>query len=75
MNCEVTKLDGYQDTMFQLLPQLKYLDNADKNGGSWHRLFTCPFDVNLIAVEKDSDDDDDDDEDDEDEGDEKDSGG
>ena len=33
MNCEVTKLDGYRDTMFEILPQLKYLDNADKNGG------------------------------------------
>jgi hypothetical protein len=33
MNCEVTKVDGYKQTMFDILPQLKYLDNADQNGG------------------------------------------
>jgi hypothetical protein len=32
MNCEVTKIDGYKQTMFEMLPQLKYLDNADKEG-------------------------------------------
>ncbi|CAF0763232.1 unnamed protein product [Didymodactylos carnosus] len=32
MNCEVTQSDGYPDNMFELLPQLKYLDNVDKNG-------------------------------------------
>ena len=33
MNCEVTTADGYKETMFNMLPQLKYLDNADKDGG------------------------------------------
>lgn len=33
MNCEVTKLDEYRETVFQMLPQLKYLDNVDKEGG------------------------------------------
>lgn len=33
MNCEVTKTDGYKETMFDILPQLKYLDNANKDGG------------------------------------------
>ena len=33
MNCEVTTIDGYKETMFEMLPQLKYLDNADKEGG------------------------------------------
>ncbi|CAF3510595.1 unnamed protein product [Rotaria sp. Silwood1] len=32
MNCEVTSVDGYRETMFNMLPQLKYLDNADKDG-------------------------------------------
>ncbi|UJR13300.1 hypothetical protein I4U23_000318 [Adineta vaga] len=32
MNCEVTNVDGYRETMFSMLPQLKYLDNADKDG-------------------------------------------
>ncbi|CAF1342088.1 unnamed protein product [Adineta steineri] len=32
MNCEVTTIDGYKETMFNMLPQLKYLDNADKDG-------------------------------------------
>ncbi|CAF0866658.1 unnamed protein product [Didymodactylos carnosus] len=32
MNCEVTQSDGYPDKIFELLPQLKYLDNVDKNG-------------------------------------------
>jgi hypothetical protein len=33
MNCEVTSVDGYRETMFNILPQLKYLDNADKDAG------------------------------------------
>jgi hypothetical protein len=33
MNCEVTSADGYRETMFNMLPQLKYLDNIDKDGG------------------------------------------
>jgi len=33
MNCEVTSTDGYRETMFNMLTQLKYLDNADKDGG------------------------------------------
>jgi hypothetical protein len=33
MNCEVTTTDAYKETMFNMLPQLKYLDNADKDGG------------------------------------------
>jgi hypothetical protein len=33
MNCEVTSVDGYRETMFNMLPQLKYLDNADKDAG------------------------------------------
>ena len=33
MNCEVTTVDGYKETMFNMLPPLKYLDNADKEGG------------------------------------------
>ncbi len=33
MNCEVTTIDGYKETMFNMLPQLKHLDNADKDGG------------------------------------------
>jgi hypothetical protein len=33
MNCEVTSVDGYRETMFNMLSQLKYLDNADKDGG------------------------------------------
>jgi len=32
MNCEVTSTDGYRETMFNMLSQLKYLDNADKDG-------------------------------------------
>jgi len=32
MNCEVTSVNGYRETMFNMLPQLKYLDNADKDG-------------------------------------------
>ncbi|CAF1427998.1 unnamed protein product [Rotaria magnacalcarata] len=32
MNCEVTSVDGYRETMFNMLPQLKYLDNADRSG-------------------------------------------
>lgn len=32
MNCDVTKADGYRETMFDMLPQLKYLDNSDKAG-------------------------------------------
>jgi len=32
MNCEVTSADGYRETMFNMLPQLKYLDNSDKDG-------------------------------------------
>jgi hypothetical protein len=37
MNCDVTKIDGYKETMFEMLPQLKYLDNADKEGGKRNR--------------------------------------
>ena len=33
MNCQVTKLEGYKQTIFNILPQLKYLDNEDKDGG------------------------------------------
>ena len=36
MNCEVTKLDDYRQTIFQILSQLKYLDNVDKEGGKVH---------------------------------------
>ncbi|CAF1243024.1 unnamed protein product [Adineta steineri] len=32
MNCEVTSIDGYRETMFNMLTQLKFLDNADKEG-------------------------------------------
>ncbi|UJR34071.1 hypothetical protein I4U23_021481 [Adineta vaga] len=31
-NCDVTSIDGYRETMFEILPQLKYLDNVDKTG-------------------------------------------
>ena len=37
MNCEVIKTEGYRETMFETLPQLKYLDNADKQGGKINR--------------------------------------
>ncbi|CAF1604015.1 unnamed protein product, partial [Adineta ricciae] len=47
MNCEVTNVDGYKETMFNMLPQLKYLDNADKDG---------------VEKDSDDEDDDDDDE-------------
>lgn len=33
MNCDVTSTNGYRETLFNMLPQLKYLDNADKEGG------------------------------------------
>lgn len=33
MNCEVTSTVGYREAMFNMLPQLKYLDNADRDGG------------------------------------------
>ncbi len=39
MNCEVTSVDGYRETMFTMLPQLKYLDNADKDGGKNEKNF------------------------------------
>lgn len=32
MNCEVTSTDGYRETVFNMLPQLKFLDNIDKEG-------------------------------------------
>lgn len=32
MNCEVTSTDGYRETVFNMLPQLKFLDNIDKDG-------------------------------------------
>ncbi|CAF1274102.1 unnamed protein product [Adineta ricciae] len=31
-NCEVTTIDGYREAVFNILPQLKYLDNIDKTG-------------------------------------------
>jgi len=31
MNCEVTTVNNYRETMFNMLPQLKYLDNADQD--------------------------------------------
>lgn len=30
-NCEVTQLDDYREQVFELLPNLKYLDGFDKN--------------------------------------------
>ncbi len=39
MNCEVTTIDGYKETMFNMLPQLKHLDNADKDGGKEKKAF------------------------------------
>jgi len=39
MNCEVTTVDGYKETMFNMLPQLKHLDNADKDGGKEKKRF------------------------------------
>jgi hypothetical protein len=67
MNCEVTSVDGYRETMFNILPQLKYLDNVDKDGGKKKENFLY-FDNSFLIfclVEKDSDDEDDDDEEDE----------
>lgn len=40
MNCEVTSVDGYRETMFSMLPQLKFLDNADKDGGKKNLFFS-----------------------------------
>lgn len=45
-NCEVTQLDDYREQVFELLPNLKYLDGFDKNDkeadedeedGEWNR--------------------------------------
>jgi hypothetical protein len=66
MNCEVTSTDGYRETVFNMLPQLKYLDNTDRDGGKNDENFVY-FSILLLIfnlVEKDSDDEDDDDEDD-----------
>jgi hypothetical protein len=44
MNCEVTSVDNYRATMFNMLPQLKYLDNTDNDGGKNNEgflLFYC----------------------------------
>jgi acidic leucine-rich nuclear phosphoprotein 32 family member A/C/D len=30
-NCEVTKIDGYREKIFKLLPSLKFLDGFDQN--------------------------------------------
>lgn len=30
-NCEVTQLDDYREQVFELLPNLKFLDGFDKN--------------------------------------------
>ncbi len=31
-NCDVTNSDGYREKIFELLPNLKYLDCCDKDG-------------------------------------------
>jgi hypothetical protein len=73
MNCEVTSTDGYRETVFNMLPQLKYLDNVDKDGGKNDENFV-DFNILILIcfclVEKDSDDEDDDENDDEEEDDE-----
>ena len=63
MNCEVTKIDNYKETMFDMLPQLKYLDNADNDGGKKNEMFFISHSLCFYLEEKDSDEDDDDDED------------
>ncbi len=30
-NCEVTKIEGYREKIFKLLPSLKFLDGFDQN--------------------------------------------
>lgn len=39
MNCDVTSTIGYRETMFNMLPQLKYLDNTDREGGKSDECF------------------------------------
>jgi len=47
MNCEVTSTDGYRETVFNMLPQLKFLDNIDKDGGKRRRRMNL-FYVNIF---------------------------
>jgi len=63
MNCDVTKIDGYRQTMFTMLPQLKYLDNADKDGVE--KDSDDEDEEDLENGDGDEDDDEDDDEDEE----------
>ena len=60
INCEVTQQDHYRQTMFNLLPQLKYLDNRDRSGGLVSSLLFSFISTNIIfiLVEKDTDEDD-----------------
>ena len=62
MNCEVTNTDGYRETMFNMLSQLKYLDNADREGGEYRSEDVWSGIERVCLVEKDSDDEDDEDE-------------
>ena len=59
-NCEVTTIDGYRETVFNILPQLKYLDNVDKTGGMLRRIHSIQSFIRNVSVERDSDDEDDD---------------
>jgi len=61
MNCEVTSVDGYREIMFNMLPQLKYLDNADKDAGKNKENFSSFRLSSVVLVERDSEDEDDDD--------------
>lgn len=69
-NCEVTKIDGYRDNVFKLLPTLKFLDGFDQNeqeDEEEDELDGCDdSDVEEGDEEEDDDEDDDDDEEDDD---------
>ncbi|GAB1605842.1 acidic leucine-rich nuclear phosphoprotein 32 family member A-like isoform X1 [Argonauta hians] len=58
-NCEVTKLDSYRENLFELIPQLQFLDGYDENNREQ--------DDEDAEVDYDMDEDEDEDEDEEDE--------